>query len=121
MSWLTWVFLILAFGFNSVANVLLKLGSRQGLVLSNLSFSNLILANWQVWLGCLLFAANVPFYFLALRSMPISIAYPIMVVMSFLIINLYAVLFLGEHLVGWQILGYFCLIVGLLLVVLNNH
>ena len=64
-----------------------------------------------------MFALNVVLYFLALRNLPISLAYPVMVVGGFLIINTYAVVYLKEEIVSIQILGYLCIVAGILLVV----
>lgn len=112
-----YLYIALAFSFNAVANIFLKLGSRSGFNLSSFSPIDLVSHNWQFILGCLLFVANVPFYFLALRSLPISVAYPVMVVMSFVIINAYAFTFLKEEIVFAQVVGYVFLVIGLILVV----
>ena len=113
---MAYVYLLIAFSLNAVANILLKLGSQKGLI-TNVPFQSLILTNWQFVLGVMLFAVNVFFYFLALRALPISVAYPIMVVMSFILINVYALLFLSEGLSLVQLAGYVLIVAGLVLVV----
>lgn len=114
---MAYAYLIAAFVLNAVANIFLKLGSARGLNFDNLSPLALIGSNWQFLLGLVVFASNVIFYFLALRSLPLSVAYPIMVAMSFIIINGYALVFLGETVTLLQILGYGLIIAGLILVV----
>lgn len=114
-----YAYLACAFLLNALANILLKLGSRTGLVLVHKDPISLLTNNWLLVLGCTVFAANVLFYFLALRALPISVAYPVMVVMSFIIINAYALLVLGESLSVLQAIGYAAIVLGLLLVLSN--
>lgn len=110
------LYLLLAFTLNGVANVILKLSATRGLDLSVWSPLALASKNYLFLLGLVIFAANVIFYFLALRSIPISLAYPVMVVMSFLIINAYAVWGLGEVITPGQLAGYLLLVLGLLMI-----
>ncbi len=116
-----YVLLVCAFSLNAAANILLKLGSKQGLVWHGLSPVGLVVANWQLLLGCLCFLGNMLFYFMALRSLPISTAYPVMVVMSFLLIGSFAWLILKEPISVSQWIGYGAMIVGLVLVVANRR
>lgn len=118
---MAYVYLVCAFTLNAIANILLKLGAERGL---STSLSDgvlaLFVANWQFLLGLFIFAANVIFYFLALRALPLSIAYPVMVAMSFLIINGYAFMALGEHVTSLQLVGYVAIVGGLVLVVAHS-
>jgi multidrug transporter EmrE-like cation transporter len=66
--------------------------------------------------GLAAFASAAVFYFLALRSIPLTIAYPTMVVASFLIVNCYALLYLNEQITPLQMSGYALIIVGLLVI-----
>lgn len=113
---MAYLFLSLAFTLNAVANVLLKIGATRGLSLSG-SLVSLIANNWQLIVGLTLFALNAIFYILALRTVPISVAYPVMVLMGFILINGYALTMLHESLGPLQVFGYALMIVGLLLVV----
>lgn len=114
---MAYVFLALAFTLNALGNILLKVGATRGLTLSG-PFLSLITANWQLILGLVLFASNVVFYMLALKSLPISVAYPVMVLMGFILINAYALTALHETLAPLQIFGYILMIAGLMFVVL---
>lgn len=114
---MAYLYLAAAFSLNAIANILLKLGARNGIDISSLSPISLALSNWQLILGVIIFAANVILYFLALRELPLSIAYPIMVVMGFIIVNGYAFFLLGESITSLQIFGYFVIVAGLVLVV----
>src|SRR5688500_8843373 len=108
---MAYLYLFAAFLLNGLANVLLKLGSVRGLTTEG-SLPTLIATNWQFLLGLFLFAANVIFYFLALRALPLSVAYPVMVAMSFLIINGFAYFGLREVITPLQLAGYALIIVG---------
>lgn len=113
---MAYFYLALAFTLNSIANILLKLGAEHGLSLSG-GLLAMAEANWQVLLGLAIFASNVIFYFLALRALPLSIAYPVMVAMSFLIVNSYALLVFHEPVTAGQYIGYLLIVIGLTLVV----
>lgn len=113
---MAYLYLILAFTLNSIANILLKLGAVRGLSLSGGPLA-VVEANWQLLLGLVIFATNIIFYFLALRALPISVAYPVMVVMGFLIVNSYALLALHEPITAMQYIGYIFIVFGLTLVV----
>ncbi|TSC64365.1 MAG: hypothetical protein G01um101491_306 [Parcubacteria group bacterium Gr01-1014_91] len=113
---MAYLYLVLAFSLNSVANILLKLGAIRGLSLSGGPLA-IIEANWQSLLGLSIFALNIIFYFLALRALPLSVAYPVMVVMGFLIVNSYALFALNEPITAGQYVGYILIVIGLTLVV----
>ena len=111
-----YLFLILAFTLNGIANILLKQGAVQGFHFEPGSYFS-IFSNWQLLLGMGLFATNIIFYFLALRALPLSFAYPVMVAMGFLIVNGYALFTLGEVITPIEVAGYLLIITGLVLVV----
>jgi multidrug transporter EmrE-like cation transporter len=113
---MAYLYLVLAFAANGVANILLKLGASHGLTLSG-GLTRIVGNNWQFLLGVFIFAVNVVFYFLALRALPLSVAYPIMIAMSFLIVNGYAFFVLQEPLTALEITGYLFIVAGLTLVV----
>lgn len=110
-----YLYLAFAFTLNSVANILLKLGAERGLSLSG-GLPAIAQANWQALLGLVIFALNIVFYFLALRALPLSVAYPVMVAMSFLIVNSYALFALRESVTTGQYVGYALIVIGLTLV-----
>lgn len=116
MMRMPYLYLIAAFSINAAANIFLKLGSQKGIV-ANVPLSQMLFANWQFVVGVMLFAINVFFYFLALRALPLSIAYPTMVVMSFALVNAYALTMLGEQITVMQIFGYVLLALGLVFII----
>lgn len=110
--------LIIAFIANAVANVWLKIGADRGVQLDwSLGIFKLVELHIYLIGGVLLFALNVLFYISALRVLPLSIAYPVMVGMSFLIANLLAIFFLHETLSWQHVIGYALILLGITLVV----
>jgi small multidrug resistance pump len=107
-----YLFLTVAFLLNATANILLKLGAKKGLSYQGVSLDTLSSNSFFV-VGLLCFGLNVIFYFLALKSIPISIGYPIMVGMSLLIINAFALSSLHESITTMQLVGYVLLITGM--------
>ncbi len=101
---MSYLFLAIAFTLNATANILLKMGALKG-IFNALSIT-----------GLFLFALNAVFYFMALRTVPVSVAYPVMVVASLLIINLYAIFGLKEQVTVPQLVGYALIIAGIVLV-----
>ena len=59
----------------------------------------LVMADQMILTGLFCFSINVIFYFLALRSIPLSVAYPLMTIFSFLLINGYAIFGLKENMI----------------------
>jgi multidrug transporter EmrE-like cation transporter len=110
------VYLTVAFTLNAIANILLKVGAKGGVQYKDLNILEIITHNYLPILGLICFAANVVFYFLALRNVPLSTAYLTMVIMSFLIINSFSYFYLHENINGPQLLGYGFIIAGLVLV-----
>jgi multidrug transporter EmrE-like cation transporter len=99
----------------------LKIGSSTGIVLD--SFNPILLFKNNIYLifGFIFFVLNALFYFLALKNIPISLAYPIMVTMSLIIIGSYATLVLGENFTIYHILGYALIILGVVVTFLNTN
>jgi small multidrug resistance pump len=113
---MSYLFLIIAFIFNSSANVLLKLKADQGFQWKGLSLFELVSANLVFLTSLFLFALNFVFYFLALKNIPLSVAYPAMVAMSFLIVNSVAHFLYHEQITILQFIGYLFVIVGIAVV-----
>jgi multidrug transporter EmrE-like cation transporter len=105
-------FLIIALIFNATANILLKLGAigEQGTSIKAL------IANPLIVIGVTIFGLNVYFYIQALRTLPISLVYPVMTAVGFVIINTYGLWVLKEPMSLTTILGYAIIILGIILV-----
>ena len=109
------LYIICAFIFNATANILLKLGAAKGFVFHGISLST-ITDNAFFLLGFIFFGLNALLYFMALSTLPLSLAYPVMVGMSLIIINTFAYIYLGEHITIMQMVGYSLLILGIVLI-----
>ncbi len=114
--------LMLALVLNASANLMMKFGVKRldgaglqpgqgfgGIV-------NTLANNWVLLLGLFCFATNVLFYTYALKKIPISLAYPIMVGAGFAIIAVVAWRYLGESLSVGQWLGVGLILAGIVLV-----
>ncbi len=112
------LYLVVAFITNGVANLFLKIGADRGVTFDfSGGVARLFQANVYAIGGIVLFAVNVCFYMAALRALPLSFAYPVMVGMTFLITNTAAVLLLHEPLSWQHLLGYLLILSGITLVV----
>lgn len=116
------VALALALVLNASANLMMKFGAKRvdsvGLKLDGgiSSVWTTIAQNWVLLLGLFFFATNVLFYTYALKKIPISLAYPIMVGTGFAIIAVVAWWLLGEKLSVGQWAGVALILVGIVLV-----
>ncbi|MBU3563633.1 multidrug efflux SMR transporter [Polynucleobacter sp. Tro8-14-1] len=103
-----WVCLGAAILSNGGANILIKKSST-GAYADQLSiyYSPIFIA------GIILFGANLLFYAQALRSIPLSSAYPALVGGSLLIVNCISVLYFGEMPSIRQVFGMLLVAVGI--------
>ncbi len=105
---------------NAAANLMMKFGmerfktsvSGEGLI----PILTALASNWILILGLCCFAANVVLYTFALKELPISVAYPIMVTLGFAIIVFVAGTYLHERLSPIQWIGVGLIVVGVWLV-----
>lgn len=109
-----YIFLALAFCFNAAANILLKVAAMRGF-----SFASFFHGQWGsahfIAAGAVaLFGANLICYLIALEQLPLSVAYPVMIGMTFLITIGVAVT-LGEHITSLRLAGCLLIIAGLVL------
>jgi multidrug transporter EmrE-like cation transporter len=104
-----------AFLLNATANILLKWGAAHGVRL-DVPPAQLLQENAILIAGFIAFALNAVLYFLALRTLPITIAYPVMVGMSFLIIAIAGVFYFGEALSVVHVTGYVLIASGIAVV-----
>ncbi len=109
------LYLIIAFIFNSAGSIVFKIAANRGIVFHGSLFS-IIYRNYLFIAGCFLFAVNAVFFVLALRTLPLSVANPIMLIMSFIIVAIVSMLLLHERLDVLQLIGYALLIVGVIII-----
>lgn len=117
-----YLYLGAALTFNALANVLIKYAMVrdprpilpvQGTALASLSAH----LSAPFLLGLLCFALNLGCYSLALRSLKISLAYPLMASLGYLVILLFGWFLFGERLTAGQYAGITLILAGLWLVV----
>lgn len=116
------VALLMALLLNASANLMMKFGVLRlgnGQARFELGTNGLwttLTSNWVLIAGIFCFAINVLFYTYALKRIPISLAYPIMVGSGFAIIAVVAWRYLGESLSAAQWLGVTMILAGIILV-----
>jgi len=112
------VYLILAIISNAIANICLKMGSQQFDHGISRIFSEplMLLKNGYLVVGIVFFATALVLYTLVLAKMNLSVAYPVMVSIGFVIVVAFSVFFLREQLLWWQWLGMAFIISGVILV-----
>jgi multidrug transporter EmrE-like cation transporter len=111
-------FLALALTLNALANVLIKYSMSRNV--PPILPAHGILASFLSWpylLGLFCFAANLACYSMALRSLKISLAYPLMVSLGYLVILLFGWFLFGERLTPLQYAGIGIILVGVWMVV----
>ncbi|HOA72161.1 MAG TPA: SMR family transporter [Phycisphaerae bacterium] len=115
--------LLIALLLNAGANLMMKFGAKRLAANGGLipgkgveGLINAVTSNWVLILGLFCFATNVIFYTYALKRIPISLAYPIMVGAGFAIIAVVAWRYLGETLSVGQWLGVSLILAGIILV-----
>jgi multidrug transporter EmrE-like cation transporter len=113
------IYLIIAFIFNAVASIFLKLQSLHKLELDPHAGLKLISHNIYFLTAVAFFGLNIIFYTLSLSRISLSVANIVMVVMSFIIVSTFSVLYFKEQVTLLQYVGYGLMIVGLVLVVLS--
>lgn len=103
--------------FNALASVLLKIQATKGFVVKDIFSVSFLVQHAAFFAALFLFAGNVLLYAFALTKIPLSTAYPVMVVGSFLIVYSVSALYFHETIRWPQLIGYALVIGGIMLVV----
>lgn len=107
---ITYFFLILIAAINStIGNLLLKKASPQ-----LISFQDFFINKFWI-MGIFFYAVNVIFFVIALKKIPVSIAYPVLSGTSFLLLVLTSVFFFHETLSVLKIFGIMLIFFGILI------
>lgn len=101
-----WIFLLLAASLNAGANLLLKFGDQQS---PEDRISPYL--SWTFFVALVLFGLNLLAYTQALRVMPLSIAYPLLVGLSTAGLAITSIWLFGDYVDSRKMLGY-ALLVG---------
>jgi len=117
-----YAFLTLALLFNALANILIKYsmshGVRSFLPLQGSALKPVaVFMSWPYLLAVFFFATNLVCYSMALRSLKLSLAYPLMVGLGYLVILAVQLVIFGEKLTSLQYLGVALILAGVWFVV----
>ena len=113
----TYVVLSLAIILNAVANILMKVAMlKQEKTTDVITMITQALSNPILFLGIISFGLGLAGYCYILTKINLSIAYPLMTSLGFLIVILASWLFLGENISKLQLVGFLCIIAGLWMV-----
>jgi multidrug transporter EmrE-like cation transporter len=114
---MSYIILILAITFNAVANILMKVGMLREKPASNLmSFVTDMILNPVLIAGMICFALGLAAYCYVLTKLNLSIAYPIMTSVGYVIVIIASWLFLKETITFFQIMGFTFIIAGVWMV-----
>ena len=108
--------LIIALILNSIGTVMFKLAANRGGFVLHGSLFSILSHNYLFILGCFLFALNAIFFVLALRTLPLSIANPIQMILSFIIVGIVSISLFHERLDYMQLIGYALLVLGVVII-----
>lgn len=89
-----------------------------GRVSRPVALARTMLAHWQVWLGTILYLVSAATWILALATVPLSIAYPVLG-LSYVAVAGLSVFVLGEWLTPAQWLGIAFVVAGVVIVTLS--
>ena len=114
---MTGFYLVLALVANAVANIFMKLGSERFVegVKKLMVEPMVFFGNWHFFAGLAFFGTALALYNLVLSKMSLSVAYPIMTTMGFVIVVSYSMYALEETLQWWQWVGLGMVLVGVVL------
>ncbi|MCF7871698.1 EamA family transporter [Candidatus Woesearchaeota archaeon] len=73
----------------------------------------ILITNWHLWLGLILYGVGAIFLVLALRKLNVSTAYPMMS-LSYIWVLIIAVIYFEEIVSFWNILGMLFIISGII-------
>ena len=113
----TYVMLGLAIFFNAMANILMKMGMLRVDDYSHIfSMTFKSIGQPAILLGIISFISALICYLYVLSKLNLSIAYPIMTSMGFLIVILASWVFLKESITTIQVVGFVFIILGVWMV-----
>lgn len=111
-----YLFLALAFILNSLGTIAVKIHSVRGFQAKGNLFQ-IAFGNIYFFTALALFGLNLVAYSLALGRLPLSVAYPIMTVASFIIVNTFSFFYFRESITAMQVVGYVLILTGITFVI----
>jgi len=114
---MTYAFLILALSCNAAANILMKLAAPAYVdgLREWITQPWLLLKNGYLVSAIIFFITALGLYSYVLSKMNLSIAYPIMTSLGFMIVISYSMIFLDEKFFWWQWIGALLIVIGVVL------
>lgn len=114
---MVYIYWIISIFLNASANIFFKISAQQGFIVPNgVNILLFLKENITLVMGVFLFALSTVSYFLTLRAFPVSVVYPVIVGMSFVLTNSIAYYYLHERIVGLQVVGYVFIVLGVIIV-----
>ncbi len=113
--------LFTALVLNIGGNIAMKLAALRGIDFSTYQPIAFVAHNWQAIVAIAMYGLSAVFYFAALREIPLIIAYPTIIFLAFIAVHAFAVIFLGERIVAWQIVGHILVVAGMMLILFFAH
>lgn len=118
---MVYIYWAVSIALNASANILFKVSAERGFSsLRDLHLFLFLKENAILLTGVSLFAVSTVTYFLTLRAFPVSVVYPVIVGMSFVLTNSMAYFYLHEKINLMQIVGYLFIIAGVAIVFLMS-
>jgi len=112
-----YIVLSLAITLNALANILMKVAMlRQEKGGDMITLMTRSLSNPVLLLGLTSFALALVAYCYVLSKINLSIAYPLMTSLGFLIVIAVSWLFLDERITSLQVVGFICIVAGVWMV-----
>jgi len=112
-----YIVLSLAITLNALANILMKVAMlRQEKTSDTITLITRSLSNPVLVLGLISFGLALVAYCYVLAKINLSIAYPLMTSLGFLIVIAASWLFLDERITSVQVVGFICIIAGVWMV-----
>ncbi len=112
-------FLVTALLFNALANILMKYASTLTTPALNTPLLQRLTGmylSWPFLIGLFAFGLNLVFYTQALKTLPISIAYPVMTGAGFVFIAVSGIYLFSEKLQPAQMIGIGLVFAGILMI-----
>jgi small multidrug resistance pump len=114
-----WLLLALAITANASASALVKMAMTPPRRFPSLSEPMAALANWPLWLGLGLYGTGFLLFAAALVSLPLNVAYPVLVSGSVVAVALFALVFFREPFSWTIVLGMAMVMAGVFLVAMR--
>ncbi len=109
--------MIIATLIGSLGSIFLKLGAEHFHIRFTLKNLVILIKNWRLVLGIILYAlSTIPFVYL-LRSVELSVLYPL-TALGYIFVIFFSRMILKEDITSYKILGIICIIIGVVCVTL---